>query len=603
MSVLRLHALLPRTTRGWLLLLLAVVVTPLVVLQTAMYAAWFYSRRSDELHANAELARAVGVAFEAFLNDLNRQQFIMAAAICDLGPESRDRVAHLLAANADLYQSVTAWHWLGPDGQIRASTDPRRVDQGYPDFPHGYGEALASGKPVLSDLLFLDTATPRFTVSRRVDPQEEEQGVLVAEIEPKRLGQFALRFDRFDEGVATLFDRQGRLVYRFPGLEDIRHELWPGKDSLLYEVLNDHGAHAGEYISPLDGRWRFAARIPLEGSGWLVGASRPVEVAMATVRSSLLWVASLNVVAIVLSIAAAGFIAQRILRPLADLQGLVDAVASGDLQRQTSAGGIAELAQLGEHFNEMARRLHARQEEIDRVVEELRRSNRELEQFAYVASHDLQEPLRVITSYMQLIQARYEGRLDTDADEFIGFIVDAVDRMKQLIADLLEYSRVGMRGRPFEPTNMADVLGHVKANLATLIRETGARITCGKMPTVLADGTQMGQLLQNLVANALKFRRGQPPTVHFSACIEHGRWQFSVADNGIGIELQYRDQIFAIFQRLHTRDKYPGTGIGLAICRRIIERHGGAIWVDSQPGAGSTFRFTLGTEEGVTWKD
>jgi DNA-binding LacI/PurR family transcriptional regulator/signal transduction histidine kinase len=233
-------------------------------------------------------------------------------------------------------------------------------------------------------------------------------------------------------------------------------------------------------------------------------------------------------------------------------------------------------------------------EELEQAVQELARSNKELELFAYVASHDLQEPLRMVHSYLQLLERRYKNQLDDDADEFIGFAVDGADRMQTLIMDLLAYSRVGTRGKPFEPTDLGDALDAALANLQVAIEETGASITQDQMPTLSVDAIQITQLFQNLISNAIKFRQqNEPPEIHIGAEHKDSNYVLSVQDNGIGIDPQHFDRIFMIFQRLHTRDEYEGTGIGLALCKRIVERHGGQIWVQSEPGEGSTFSFTI----------
>jgi PAS domain S-box-containing protein len=233
-------------------------------------------------------------------------------------------------------------------------------------------------------------------------------------------------------------------------------------------------------------------------------------------------------------------------------------------------------------------------EKLRKLNEELAHSNRELEQFAYVASHDLQEPLRMVVSYTQLLERRYGGLLDQDARQFIGYAVDGATRMQRLIDDLLTLSRVGTKGQPTVPTDSRAVVDEALGNLQLALEESGAVVTVSDLPTVLADPSQLVQLFQNLVANAIKFRRsGEAPRIDISAVNLGSEWRFAVRDNGIGIEPQYTDRVFVIFQRLHTREEYPGTGIGLAVCKRIVERLGGRIWVESVVGQGATFFFTV----------
>jgi light-regulated signal transduction histidine kinase (bacteriophytochrome) len=226
-------------------------------------------------------------------------------------------------------------------------------------------------------------------------------------------------------------------------------------------------------------------------------------------------------------------------------------------------------------------------------TEQLTRSNAELEQFAYVASHDLQEPLRMVASYTQLLAQRYQGRLDNDADDFIHFAVDGATRMQTLINDLLTLSSVGTRGAEPEPTNVEDALESALRNLEVALEQSEAVVTHDALPKAMADSGQLVQLFQNLIGNAMKFRGEEPPRIHISARQDGNDWVVSVRDNGIGIESQYADRIFVMFQRLHGREEYPGTGIGLAICKKIVERHGGRIWLESENGSGATFSFTL----------
>ena len=237
-------------------------------------------------------------------------------------------------------------------------------------------------------------------------------------------------------------------------------------------------------------------------------------------------------------------------------------------------------------------------EENRLAQQELARSNRDLEQFAYVASHDLQEPLRMVATYAQLLAERYQGKLDENADKYIHYVVDGALRMQTLVQDLLTFSRVGRQGASPALINCQTAVAVALKNLDAAIKESGARIECAQLPTIFAEASQLTQLFQNLIGNGIKFRGPEPPLIHITAEESGKKWRFSVTDNGIGIAPEHAELVFAIFKRLHTREEYPGSGIGLAICKKIVEQHGGRIWVESEPGRGSAFKFTLPAEKG-----
>ena len=346
--------------------------------------------------------------------------------------------------------------------------------------------------------------------------------------------------------------------------------------------------------------------------GWHIGALLVTAAAVQHQRSAavspLQAVASSswgNVVArtglVVLALAAVSVLgAQAALSPARQGDVALAMVVVGFLIAMRVGLGTVEAERLAQRTRERDRlaAVAAERERAEAVLArangELARSNAELQQFAYVASHDLQEPLRMVSSYTQLLAKRYRGKLDADADEFIGYAVEGVTRMQQLIDDLLAYSRIGSQSKPLEPTDVGEVLRRTLANLEVAIAECGAEVVATTpMPTVLADPVQLTQVFQNLIGNALKYRAAATPRVEISAEARGGEWLFAVRDNGIGIAPEYFERIFLIFQRLHSRAEYPGTGIGLAITKRIVERHGGRIWVQSAPGEGATFTFTI----------
>ncbi|HEU0018982.1 MAG TPA: ATP-binding protein, partial [Thermoleophilaceae bacterium] len=286
--------------------------------------------------------------------------------------------------------------------------------------------------------------------------------------------------------------------------------------------------------------------------------------------------------------------------PIGALARRVRRVAHGEFDTPIRGTGPRDIADLAADIDSMRQRIVAElsalreaHEQLDVQTRDLARSNAELEQFAYVASHDLQEPLRKVASFCQLLEQRYKGQLDERADQYIDFAVDGAKRMQQLINDLLDFSRVGRIAGQAAPVDLGEVARRALADLDATVAEERARVDVGPLPTVPGEASLLTVLFRNLVGNALKFRGEAPPEVRVAAERDGDDWLFTCSDNGIGIDPGYAERVFVIFQRLHSRDEYAGTGIGLAMCRKIVEHHGGRIWLDPAAGPGTTFRFTL----------
>ena len=326
-------------------------------------------------------------------------------------------------------------------------------------------------------------------------------------------------------------------------------------------------------------------------------------------RTDLLFI---TVIAAAVAFVAAGtglWLALRrwVVVPIQALGSDARTVAEGSLDHPIQTMGPEEIYQLGVDVDAMRRRLVSQVSDLERANQQseesrdalarqatdLERSNRDLEQFAYVASHDLQEPLRKVASFCQMLEKRYKGQLDERADEYIGFAVDGAKRMQMLISDLLEFSRVGRSAHPLQPVELSRCLQIALAQLESALTASGAVVTAGELPTVMGDERLLAQLLQNLIGNAIKFHGDGVPHVHLSAERAGEGWEFACADDGIGIQPEYAERIFVIFQRLHPREAYEGTGIGLAMCKKIVEYHGGRIWLDTSVASGATFRWTL----------
>jgi signal transduction histidine kinase len=585
------------TRRMWavLALLLALAILPLLMVQGFLYYRWFTAQRALEERNNLELARAVARSFEEFIRDVRQEEAALAAALISLGPYTTEHINLMLSLSVERFPGVRSWHWIDPDGIIVASSDAKA--RGLDVSDRDYFKATRAGREwALSDLTIgRATGLPTFFISTRVDGADGVlKGTLAASVDPWRLGELGMAVERGREGRIRLFDSRDALAYERPrGPISSGGRIVIIHDSLLRKVRAGQEAK-GIIDSDVAGGGRLiAARVPVRGTGWVAGAARPESEAMSPILRTLNLVLTVSVATLLASLGAALLISRRIALTVRRLGNHAVAVGNGDLRRRVSGSGVIELRDLASALNAMTQELQDRTEAMEKTAQELERSNRDLAQYAAIAAHDLQEPLRVVAGFLQILERKYKGKLDPEADRYIAFAVDGAVRMKALINDLLAYSRVETRGKPFAMTDCASPLSEAIKNLSETITATGARVTCTAMPVLSVDSAQLTQLFQNLIGNAIKFHGASPPEVEVSARDTGEAWEFTVRDNGIGIETQYFDKIFVIFQRLHSRDEYPGTGVGLAICKKVVERHGGRIWVESEMSKGSAFYFTI----------
>jgi signal transduction histidine kinase len=417
------------------------------------------------------------------------------------------------------------------------------------------------------------------------------------------IGRFLASHQRQGSEEAELIRN---IIPRFDLVDDIflrllqnhaRKEIHPERAALHQEVEN-------RLISQLLQETQGMASLAFQLSDLL---TREAEATQR--RAAQLQIGALLLVGLVVGMNS-WLIVRAIAQPIFQFQKGVEIIGAGNLDYRLGSTASDEIGELSRAFDamtanlqettvsrdELGREVAERQKaeaKVHQAVVELERSNADLQAFAYIASHDLQEPLRMVSSYLGLLQSRYQGQLDADAQDFIAFAVDGATRMQRLINDLLAYSRVRSRDKPLAPTDSESVLNLALANLQAAFEESGAVITHDPLPTVTADAPLLVQVFQNLLGNAIKFCRQGAPRIHVSAAIQGDEWVFAVRDHGIGIDPQYHQRIFAIFQRLHGRNEYPGTGIGLALCKRIVEHHGGRIWVESELNQGATFYFTI----------
>jgi signal transduction histidine kinase len=571
-----------------MLVLQVAILVPGLVVEGFIYFRWYQATRNGQLNERSEVAQSVSRTVQTYVLGVRHQAEAVGAAVLRMEPAQAADA--LLEAVDRQSESVGFMHWVDPEGTIVASSI--RAAVGTSVAQHAYFQAVKGGRPwVASDLLAAgDANVPAFVVACGVMEGRRLRGVVVAEIEVVELRQILSAKQILGEVV--VYDSKGALLFQYPSAAELTTGSRAGQDPMLAEALGGRTV-VGESVSPADGSEQLAARVPIPGLGWVAGANRSArEVASPMVRSFLA-VLGLMALVIVGSTVVAVFISRRIVGDVRRLQDHAHALGQGDLDHPVQIDGISELQELAAAYREMAARRKEVEGALRGTTEELARSNQDLQQFAYVASHDLQEPLRMVKGFVLLLEQQYKGKLDDKADQFIHFAVDGAERMSRLISELLAYSRVGTQGKEFSDVDCNAVFRQSMGNLQVLARDSGAVVDSDPLPTVKGDPTQLAQVFQNLLANAMKFRDERAPVVHVGVRLSGADWEISVKDNGIGISPAQAGHLFMMFQRLHDRSKYPGTGIGLATCKKIVERHGGKIWVQSQPGEGSTFFFTI----------
>ncbi len=409
-----------------------------------------------------------------------------------------------------------------------------------------------------------------------VDAKGRFKGVVALGIDPIFMVKALERLQIEDAGGISIIRQDGVFLARLPDQYGSFGRS-VAASPLFRQFLPRSPAGIARFVSVADGNAKIVGYRTLERYPVVVTVGMSEKTAFAAFWSEMSW----------LSLAVAVLAASLYrLAALSDLREQSRAILAARLERQSQ---VLEL-----QVEERTRHLEVAKAESEQRAHLLAASNADLEHFAYVASHDLQEPLRTVTSFVQLLEHRYKDSLDAEAKDYIHFAVDGAKRMHDLILDLLAYSRISTQGNALSACDLSHVVAEANGNLELTIAETKATMTVGTMPVLDCDRSQMVSLFQNLIGNAIKYRKPDvPPVIAVESKMERAEWIFSVHDNGIGIESQYRDRIFVIFQRLHAPGTYSGTGIGLAVCKRIVERHGGRIWMESEPGQGATFFFTL----------
>ncbi|RPI27050.1 MAG: HAMP domain-containing protein [Acidobacteria bacterium] len=580
----------PNDLRGRLTVLVLAALVPMVIAQAAIFGYWYSTRKSAELQSNLELARTFGALYERYLSDLQHAELTLGEALLRLEPEP---ALALLESRAKNYPAIHSFTWANPEGKILLSS--RAGAPGISVADREYFREIIRGKQwTISDLLITRVGgDERLVLARAVRSGERLLGVVLGEIVPERLGE-TLTARRSRGGILALFDRTGRIISIVRG-PDVRATVPSSHhvDRMAQEVIRSGQDWSGFLRFAGEGVDRLAARTPLPGLGWAAGASRPFAEVMAPVRRNLFLVLLVVLTICLASFLLAEFVGRSIINSVAVVREGAATLAAGS-EARVAIPQIQELADLARTFNHMAEQLTQHTASLERAAEDLRRSNQELEAFSYSVSHDLRAPLRAIDGFSHALMEDYSEQLPQDAQRYLNIIRDNTQRMGQLIDDLLAYSRLGRREPNFEMIDMQALTRMIAENLKAAGETGTAVLQIGDMPRAYGDRTLIGQVLSNLLSNAFKFSSTQEqPRVEVSGREEPVQNVYWVRDNGVGFDMSYQHKLFGIFQRLHSMNEFPGTGVGLATVQRLLQKHGGRVWAESAVGKGATFYIAL----------
>jgi signal transduction histidine kinase len=578
-----------------------VLLVLLAILPSMGLAIWHGLQDLDqEIHLAEEKAYALAKKIAEDQADLaiSTERFLVTLAATD-AVQKHDAAActHLFEALikqlGSTYLNILA---IDLNGQAFAHAQAMVALNNYSDR-EWFQSTLRSGKFTMSDFLIgRVTKEPTLAMSYPVkDADDKTRMVLAVGISLKWLEKQISTSNFPANSIITILDNSGVVLARYPDFNEIVGTNQSELDIVKKVIGTQDGV--AEAIS-IDGVKRLIGYTKLfhdVPSSPLLYVGIPSSGAHKQAYDALLLHLSLLALVGLAGLLAAWLLGKRFLvKPVEDLSAKVLAIGRGELEARAEGDyQIVEFRTLAESFNKMAEDLQKHETRLMQKSEALERSNRDLEHFAYIASHDLQEPLRKVTSFADLLSRRYSGNLDDKAKSYFDFMVDGAKRMSTLINQLLAYSRLNTTGRDFAPVDCNELVRQVVESIQMAIDEACATLSIGNLPVVSGDQVQLAQVFQNLIENALKFRGPQPLTISIAAKIAANSWEFSVADNGIGIAPEHAERIFLMFQRLHAANEYSGSGIGLAMCKRIVERHGGHIRVEGTPGGGSTFIFTL----------